>query len=60
MIGMLVGDQDGVEVIQVAFYGGQACQRFAFTEASVYKDAGAFGLEQRQVARTSRSQDRYA
>ena len=32
---------------------GEPRQRFAFAEASVNEDAGAFGFEQRQIARTA-------
>lgn len=59
MVGMFVGDENGIETIKVPLYGGQPRQRFPFTETCIYKNAGAFGLEQRQIARTAGSQDRY-
>jgi hypothetical protein len=47
-------------MIEVSFNGGESRQRFAFTQASVYKDASAFGFEQRKVARTAGSKYRNA
>jgi hypothetical protein len=44
-------------MIEVSFNGGESRQRFAFTQASVNKDASAFGFEQRKVAGTPGSQD---
>jgi hypothetical protein len=43
---MLVGDEDSVEAIDVAFNGGEAGESFAFSEAGVNEDAGALGFEQ--------------
>ena len=57
MIGVLVGDEDGVQMIEVGFDGGEAGESFAFTEASVNKDAGAFGFEQSKIARAAGRQD---
>ncbi|HEY1471137.1 MAG TPA: hypothetical protein VGF61_19000 [Candidatus Acidoferrum sp.] len=57
MIGVFVSDEDGVEMIEVAFDGGETGKSFAFTEASVNKDAGAFGFEQRKIARAAGRQD---
>jgi len=57
MIGVLVSDEDSVEMIEVAFDGGEAGKSFAFTEASVDKDAGAFGFEQGKIARAAGRQD---
>ena len=41
VIGVFVSDEDSVEVIEVAFDGGETSESFAFTEASVNEDAGA-------------------
>ncbi len=57
MIGVLVGDEDGVEMIEVGFDGREAGESFTFTEASVNKDAGAFGFEQSKIARAAGRQD---
>ncbi len=57
MIGVLVGDEDCVEMIEAALDGGKPSEGFAFAEPSIYKDAGAFGFEQREIARTARSQN---
>jgi len=46
MIRMFVGNQDGVELLEFPADRSQARQGFAFTEACVNKDAGAFGFEQ--------------
>lgn len=54
MVGMFVGDQDGVEMFEFPVDSGKPRQGFAFAKASVDKDAGAFGFEQRQIARTAR------
>jgi hypothetical protein len=46
VIGVLVSDEDGVETIKGALDGGEAGEGFAFTEAGVDENAGAFGFEQ--------------
>jgi hypothetical protein len=53
VIGMLVGDEDGIEMFEVALDGGESSKGFAFAEAGVHKDAGAFGFEQGEIARTA-------
>jgi len=53
VIGVFVGDQDAVEVVQFFFDGGEAGQSLALAQPGVHEDAGAFGLEQRDVARTA-------
>jgi hypothetical protein len=53
VIGVLVSDKDGVEVIEVAFDGGEASKSFAFAETSVNKDASAFRFEQGKIARAA-------
>lgn len=57
MVGVFVGDQDGVKVVKVCADGRESRQRFTFSQASVNKDASAFGLEQRQIARTTGRED---
>jgi hypothetical protein len=57
VIGVLVGDQDGVEAVEVAFDGGEASQGFALAEAGVNENAGGFGFEQGDVARTARGEN---
>jgi len=53
VVGVFVGDQDGVKAADVAPGSGQSRERFAFTKPSVNKDAGAFGFEQCEIARTA-------
>ena len=57
VVGVLVGDEDGVEAINVAFDGGEAGESLAFTEAGVDKDAGGFAFEQGDVARAAGGKD---
>jgi len=57
VIGVFVGNEDGVEMIEVRFDRGEASKSFAFTEASVNNDAGAFGFEQGKIARAAGRQD---
>jgi hypothetical protein len=54
---VFVSDEDGVEMIEIAFNGSEAGESFAFAEAGVDKDAGSFGFEQCEIARTSGGQD---
>jgi hypothetical protein len=60
VIGVFVSDEDRVEMIEVRFDGGEASKSFAFTEASVNKDAGAFGFEQGKIARAAGRENRDA
>jgi hypothetical protein len=53
VIGVFVSDEDSVEMIEVRFDGGETSESIAFTEASVNKDAGAFGFEQGKIARAA-------
>ena len=53
MVGVLVRDEDAVEVIDGLFNGGKAGESFAFAESGVNEEAGALGLEQRDVARAA-------
>ena len=53
VVGVLVSDQDGVEVVKFPADGSEAGQGFAFAKAGVNKDAGAFSFEQRGIARTA-------
>ena len=47
MIGMFVGNDDGIKVVDGFFDGGQSRKGFTFTEAGVDKDAGAFAFQKR-------------
>jgi len=60
VVGVFVGDQDGVKAADVAPGSGQSRQRFAFTKPGVDKNAGASGFEQCEIARTARRKDRNA
>jgi hypothetical protein len=57
MVGVFVSDEDGVEVIDFAFDGGEAGKGFAFAEAGVNEDAGGVAFEQGDVARTAGGKD---
>ena len=57
MIGMFVGDEDGVEAIDFATDGGETGEGFALAEAGVNEDAGGFTFEQGEIARTAGSED---
>jgi hypothetical protein len=46
VIGVFVGNENSVEAINVALDGSEAGESFAFSEAGVNEDAGAFGFEQ--------------
>ena len=46
VVGVFVGDEDGVETVDIAPDGGEAGEGFAFSKAGVNEDAGAFGFEQ--------------
>ncbi len=45
VVGVLVGDEDAVEMIEGFFDGGEAGQGFALAQAGVHEEAGALGLE---------------
>ena len=53
VVGVLVGDEDAVELVDSSFDGGEAGEGFALAEAGVHEEAGALGLEQGDVARTA-------
>ena len=58
MIGMLVRDQDGVDVLGTAAAEGfESAKHFAAAKASVNQESGVFGFEQRAVARAAGSED---
>lgn len=60
VIGVLVGDQDGVEMSETAFDGSKTREGLAFAEASVHEDAGTFRFEQGEIARTAGRKNRDA
>ena len=58
MIGMLVGNQDAVDVLGAcAAEGFEAPQHFLAAEANVNEESRLPAFEQRGVARTTRSED---
>jgi len=57
MVGVLVGDEDGVETAEFPANGGQAGESFAFTETGVDEDSSALSLKQREVAGAAGRQD---
>ena len=46
VIGVFVGDEDGVEAFDVAADRGEARKGFPFAKTSVDKDASAFGFKE--------------
>jgi hypothetical protein len=59
VVGVLVGDEDTVDVVDGSFDGSEAGQRFAFAQTGVNEEAGPLGLKQRDVARAAGSQYGY-
>ena len=57
MIRMFVGDQDTVDLLNVALDGCEPRQSLALAKPGVHEEAGALGLEQRDVARTAGRQN---
>ena len=57
VIGMLVGDENPVELIESDIASSEACERFAFAESAIDEEASARSFEQRDVAGTAGSQD---
>jgi len=57
VIGMLVGDENPVELIESDIAGSEACERFAFAESAIDEEASALRFKQRDVARTAGSQN---
>src|SRR5258708_16710046 len=47
VVGVLVGDENSVETVEIATDSGEAGESFAVSEAGVDEDAGGFGFEQR-------------
>ena len=45
VVGVFVGDEDAVEMVDGSFHGGEAGQRFAFAESGIHEEAGTLGLE---------------
>ena len=46
VVGVLVGDEDGVKTVDIAPDGGEAGEGFALSKAGVNEDAGGFSFEQ--------------
>src|SRR2546427_9005484 len=59
MVGMLVGDENAVDVVDNSFDDREAGKRFALAESGVNEEAGPLGLEQRNIARAARRKDGY-
>src|SRR4029077_9581137 len=57
VIVMFVGDQDGVEVLDVDFESREAGEGFAFAESGVNEESGALRLEKGNVPRAARRQN---
>jgi hypothetical protein len=52
---MFVSDQYRVKLVDVYFQGGKAGQRFAFSQAGIDEDAGAFTFKQCEISGTTGS-----
>jgi hypothetical protein len=59
VVRVFVRNEDGVEMLNIFFDGCEPCQRFALAQSGVHEEAGALGLEQRDVARTAGRQNGY-
>ncbi len=59
VVGVFVGDQDSVDVLDGSFDSREARQRFALAKTGIHQKAGPLGLEQCDVARAARRQDGY-
>ena len=58
MVGVLVGDQDGVDALGLLpAQRFQAAQQFLLAKSGVNEEGGVLGFEQRAVARAARSQN---
>ncbi len=59
MVGVLVGDEDAVEVVDGLLDGDEPGKSFALAESGVDEEAGARRFEQRDVARAAGRQNGY-
>src|SRR5258705_334479 len=59
MIGVFVGNEDAVDVLDGSFDGREPGKCFALAKTGVNEEAGPLGLEQRKVARAARRQYGY-
>ncbi len=59
MIGVFVGNEDAVDVLDGSFDGSEPGKCFALAKTGVNEEAGPLGLEQRKVARAARRQYGY-
>src|SRR5712692_2484506 len=59
VIGVLVGDENAVDVLDGSFDSREAGKRFALAETGVNEEAGPLGLEQCNIARAARRQYGY-
>ncbi len=57
VVGVLVGNEYSVETVDITPDGGEAGESFALSKAGVNEDAGGFGFEQGQIARTAGGED---
>ena len=53
VIGVFVGDEDAVDVLDGSLNSRESGERFALAETGVNEEAGPLGLEQCNVARTT-------
>jgi len=57
VVGMLMSDQNSVELLDRDITSRQARQRFSFAKAAIHQKSGVLRFKQRDVARTAGSQD---
>ena len=53
MIGMLMGDQDGIHGVALFVNGGEAGKKVAFAQAGIHQDAGGAGADEGRVTGTT-------
>jgi hypothetical protein len=60
VVGMFVGDDDAVEVVNGIRKRGQAAEGFAFTESGIHQEARPGSFEQGAIAGTARRENAHA
>jgi hypothetical protein len=57
VVGVFVGDENGVEMVDFSLNGREASKGFTFAKAGVDEDASGTRFQQGKIAGTARSQD---
>src|ERR1035438_3090469 len=53
MIGVLMGDQDGIHAVALLINSGKTREKIALTQAGVHQDTGTLGSDEGRVSRTA-------